>query len=130
MENIDFRKIMGQFATGVTVITTKNGDQLHGSTANAVSSVSLDPMINDIPNLEINRLKPLEIVQKNGYAYITCTGGEWDNNGEYINSNYVVECYSEPLHICASLTYDILIGNDNKIHLSSKTNYTNQQHLS
>lgn len=37
------RKIMGQFATGVTVITLKDGDQTWGMTANAVTSVSLDP---------------------------------------------------------------------------------------
>lgn len=34
---------MGRFATGVTVVTTRLGDQLHGLTANAVSSLSLDP---------------------------------------------------------------------------------------
>ena len=45
LEKQEFRKIMGQFATGVTVITTRDGNQLHGSTANAVSSVSLDPMM-------------------------------------------------------------------------------------
>jgi flavin reductase (DIM6/NTAB) family NADH-FMN oxidoreductase RutF len=37
------RKIMGQFATGVTVITMTNGDETWGMTANAVTSVSLDP---------------------------------------------------------------------------------------
>jgi 3-hydroxy-9,10-secoandrosta-1,3,5(10)-triene-9,17-dione monooxygenase reductase component len=34
---------MGQFATGVTVITVQHGDHIHGMTANAFSSVSLDP---------------------------------------------------------------------------------------
>ncbi len=37
------RKIMGQFATGVTVITLQDGDDTWGMTANAVTSVSLDP---------------------------------------------------------------------------------------
>ena len=37
------RKIMGHFATGVTVVTTRAGDTLHGMTANAVTSLSLDP---------------------------------------------------------------------------------------
>jgi flavin reductase (DIM6/NTAB) family NADH-FMN oxidoreductase RutF len=36
---------MGRFATGVTIITTRHGDHLHGMTANAVSSLSLDPML-------------------------------------------------------------------------------------
>ena len=34
---------MGQFATGVTVITIQHGEHIHGMTANAFSSVSLDP---------------------------------------------------------------------------------------
>lgn len=38
-----FRQVLGRFATGVTVITTRKGDRKHGMTANAFSSVSLDP---------------------------------------------------------------------------------------
>ena len=34
---------MGHFATGVTVITTVHEGELHGMTANSVTSVSLDP---------------------------------------------------------------------------------------
>jgi flavin reductase (DIM6/NTAB) family NADH-FMN oxidoreductase RutF len=41
----EFRRAMGRFATGVTVITTRLGDELHGMTANAVTSVSLDPIL-------------------------------------------------------------------------------------
>ncbi len=37
------RKIMGHFATGVTVVTTRVGDDLYGMTANAVTSLSLAP---------------------------------------------------------------------------------------
>jgi flavin reductase (DIM6/NTAB) family NADH-FMN oxidoreductase RutF len=40
----EFRRAMGRFATGVTLITTRLGDDLHGMTANAVTSLSLDPM--------------------------------------------------------------------------------------
>lgn len=38
-----FRKTMGCFATGVTVVAVPSGDGVHGMTANAFSSVSLDP---------------------------------------------------------------------------------------
>jgi 3-hydroxy-9,10-secoandrosta-1,3,5(10)-triene-9,17-dione monooxygenase reductase component len=38
-----FRRVMGQFATGVTVITVQHRDHIHGMTANAFTSVSLDP---------------------------------------------------------------------------------------
>jgi len=37
------RKIMGRFATGVTVVTTAGPGGLGGLTANAVSSLSLEP---------------------------------------------------------------------------------------
>jgi flavin reductase (DIM6/NTAB) family NADH-FMN oxidoreductase RutF len=39
----DFRRAMSQFVAGVTVITSRRGDKLHGMTASAVSSVSLEP---------------------------------------------------------------------------------------
>lgn len=38
-----FRQLLGRFATGVTVITANHNNQKHGMTANAFSSVSLDP---------------------------------------------------------------------------------------
>ena len=37
------REALGNFVTGVTVITTRHDDELHGLTANSFSSVSLDP---------------------------------------------------------------------------------------
>ena len=37
------REALGNFVTGVTVVTTRNGDELHGLTANSFTSVSLDP---------------------------------------------------------------------------------------
>jgi flavin reductase (DIM6/NTAB) family NADH-FMN oxidoreductase RutF len=39
----DFRAAVGAFATGVTVVTTRGEEQAYGMTANAFSSVSLDP---------------------------------------------------------------------------------------
>ncbi len=40
---VAFRRTLGMFATGVTIITTQAGDQVHGMTANAFMSVSLRP---------------------------------------------------------------------------------------
>jgi len=45
MDNRTFRNAMGKFATGVTVITTEIHGQVHGMTANAFMSVSLDPKL-------------------------------------------------------------------------------------
>jgi flavin reductase (DIM6/NTAB) family NADH-FMN oxidoreductase RutF len=41
----DFRRALGSFATGVTVITVDYEGEVHGMTANAFSSVSLDPLL-------------------------------------------------------------------------------------
>lgn len=46
METIEpayFRHVMGHFVTGVTVVTTFDGDRPAGITVNALSSVSLEP---------------------------------------------------------------------------------------
>ena len=45
LNQADFRKAMGSFATGVTVITIDQEGEIHGMTANAFTSVSLDPML-------------------------------------------------------------------------------------
>ena len=41
----EFRRAMGCFATGVTVITVDYEGDVHGMTANAFTSVSLDPQL-------------------------------------------------------------------------------------
>ena len=41
----EFRRTVGMFATGVTVVTTNVGGVVHGMTANAFASVSLDPLL-------------------------------------------------------------------------------------
>ena len=61
----ELRKALSFFATGVTVVATlEKGGKAHGMTANAVTSVSLDP--------------PLVLVcvghQRNTYRYIRQTG--------------------------------------------------------
>src|SRR5271165_6187913 len=44
LTSLDFRRALGQFATGVTVVTVENGPRrVHGMTANSFTSVSLNP---------------------------------------------------------------------------------------
>jgi flavin reductase (DIM6/NTAB) family NADH-FMN oxidoreductase RutF len=38
-----FKAAMSRFATGVTIVTTKNADAFHGFTVNAFASVTTDP---------------------------------------------------------------------------------------
>ncbi len=42
----EFRRVMGAFATGVTVVTTEDGQgRVYGVTVNAFTSLSLEPML-------------------------------------------------------------------------------------
>ncbi len=45
LSQTEFRNAMGQFATGVTILTVDLDGQVHGMTANAFASVSLDPLL-------------------------------------------------------------------------------------
>ncbi|MEP6892990.1 MAG: flavin reductase family protein, partial [Gaiellaceae bacterium] len=56
---LEFRKTLGMFATGVTVITTQFQGQVHGMTANAFMSVSLRPPLVLISVDRRARLNPL-----------------------------------------------------------------------
>lgn len=43
IDDVAFRNVIGHFASGVTIITTTEGDQLFGTTVSAFSSLSVDP---------------------------------------------------------------------------------------
>ncbi len=43
IDSSQFRKIMSRFVTGITVVTTRLGPEIHGLTCNAFCSISLDP---------------------------------------------------------------------------------------
>ena len=44
VDQLEFRRVMGHFATGVTIVTSHDGaGKISGLTANSVASVSLDP---------------------------------------------------------------------------------------
>jgi flavin reductase (DIM6/NTAB) family NADH-FMN oxidoreductase RutF len=43
IEPVAMRRTLGRFTTGVTVVTTARGGDVHAMTANAFTSVSLDP---------------------------------------------------------------------------------------
>lgn len=45
IDTTHFRRVMRKFATGVTVLTVRDGESLHGMTANAFASVSLSPTL-------------------------------------------------------------------------------------
>lgn len=45
VDPVDFKRAMGRFATGVTVVTTFAGKHDHAMTASSVTSVSLEPVL-------------------------------------------------------------------------------------
>ena len=45
LESEVFRRVMGHFVTGVTVVTALDGERPYGITVNALSSVSLEPAL-------------------------------------------------------------------------------------
>jgi flavin reductase (DIM6/NTAB) family NADH-FMN oxidoreductase RutF len=45
LDDRTFRNAMGKFATGITIITTSVDSEVHGMTANAFMSVSLNPKL-------------------------------------------------------------------------------------
>lgn len=62
-----FRQVMGHFATGVTVVTTLEGERPHGITVNALSSVSLDPPLVLVALDRRRRITPV-VRERGGFA--------------------------------------------------------------
>lgn len=56
---------MGSFVTGVTVVSATDGGDVHGMTANSVTSVSLEPPI--ILVCVDHRAKCLNLIEQSGY---------------------------------------------------------------
>jgi flavin reductase (DIM6/NTAB) family NADH-FMN oxidoreductase RutF len=63
---LELRKTLGMFATGVTVVTVKTGEQVHGMTANAFMSVSLEP---PLVLISVDRRARLNALLREGTRY-------------------------------------------------------------
>lgn len=74
MDNRTFRDTMGKFATGVTVITTKAANEIHGMTANAFMSVSLDPKLITV-SID-NKANMLQQIKSSGQFAVSMLGKE------------------------------------------------------
>jgi flavin reductase len=80
----DFRSAVGAFATGVTVVTTRGEDHAYGMTANAFSSVSLDP-----PLVLVCVIKPsegCEHIERNRCFAVNILGEEQEPVSRYFAS--------------------------------------------
>jgi flavin reductase len=80
-----FRRAMGSFPTGVTVVTVASGDgNLHGITVNSFSSVSLDPMLVQVCLNEASR--GIGLIERAGaFAVNVLSAGQQDISRWFAN---------------------------------------------
>lgn len=101
IEKNELRRVMGHFATGVTIITTFNkaGD-LHGLTANAFTSVSLVPPLllvcvdkkaESYPSFDESRMFTVNILRDDQEAlsrkFAVSGGNKFEGVGHHIGGN-------------------------------------------
>ena len=80
----DFRGAVGAFATGVTVITTHGEADVYGMTANAFSSVSLDPPL--VLVCVISGTAGAETIERNGAFAVNILGAHQEPISRFFSS--------------------------------------------
>jgi flavin reductase (DIM6/NTAB) family NADH-FMN oxidoreductase RutF len=80
----DFRGAVGAFATGVTVITTHGEADVYGMTANAFSSVSLDPPL--VLVCVISGTTGAETIERNGAFAVNVLGTHQEPISRFFSS--------------------------------------------
>ena len=80
----DFRNALGAFATGITVITTQGVDHPFGMTANAFSSVSLDPPL--VLICVISGTYGAQTIQRNGVFAVNILGDDHEAISRYFSA--------------------------------------------
>lgn len=107
----DFRSALGTFATGITVITTRGEDHLFGMTANAFSSLSLDPPL--VLVCVISDTTGAEMIQGNGIFAVNILGSNQEPISRYFASKdrpRGLDAFSEIAHKTAATGSPILEG--------------------
>jgi flavin reductase len=79
----DFRNALGVFATGVTVITSRGEEHAYGMTANAFSSLSLDPPL--ILVCVISGTTGAETIEKNGSFAVNILAADQEQISRYFS---------------------------------------------
>lgn len=80
----EFRSALGAFATGVTVVTTQGTEHAYGMTANAFSSVSLDPPL--VLVCVISGTEGARTIEANGVFAINILGADQEPLSRYFSS--------------------------------------------
>lgn len=107
----DFRNALGAFATGVTVITTQGVEHPFGMTANAFSSVSLDPPL--VLICVISGTVGADSIERNGVFAVNILGDDHEPISRYFSSKdrpRGPDAFSEIPHFLAVTGSPILEG--------------------
>jgi flavin reductase len=107
----DFRNTIGSFATGVTVITTRGEEHAYGMTANAFSSVSLDPPL--VLVCTIARSEGSEHIRRNQVFAVNILGVDQEPLSRYFASKERPrgrDAFAEVAHTIAASGSPILDG--------------------
>ena len=117
----EFRAALGAFATGVTVITTRGEDHLFGMTANAFSSVSLEPPL--VLVCVISGTEGARVIEQNGIFAVNMLGAAQEAISRYFSSKERprgLDAFREVEHRVAATGAPILEGTtgflDCKVH--------------
>ena len=76
-----FRAVMGRFASGVTVVSTEHGGSVHGMTANAFLSVSLEPAL-VLVSVD-HRAKMYELLEQTGSYGVSMLSAEQQTHSDH-----------------------------------------------
>ena len=98
----DFRKVLGRFATGVTVVTTCDGEHRLGITVNAFSSVSLDPPLILVCIEKTSYLH--QVMLRNGYFAVNVQAAGYTVISEQFSKSLVPK-----LHLGTHLLAQLLL---------------------
>jgi flavin reductase (DIM6/NTAB) family NADH-FMN oxidoreductase RutF len=107
----EFRNALGAFATGVTVITTQGAEHPFGMTANAFSSVSLDPPL--VLICVISGTHGADSIERNGVFAVNILGDDHEPISRYFSSKdrpSGPDAFSEIPHFTAVTGSPILDG--------------------
>jgi len=116
-----FRSLMGRMVTGVTVIATRSSDVVFAMTANAVTSVSLEPIILLVCIRNESRMLPALLKEKNFSVNILAAGQ--DDVSRYYSGKFSNQCpaswqYTElgiPILEGANASFGCLVDSTQKI---------------
>ena len=98
LTSLDFRRALGQFATGVTVVTVERAPgRVHGMTANSFTSVSLDPPLISVCVDQHAQLLPL-LKEKRVFG-INVLKEDQQNLSEFFSRTEQTESEETCLHV-------------------------------